>query len=407
MSQLRMERIYDKILQEHGAQQRQMAFVAGPRQVGKTTTSRNFSAEVGKTVYLNWDVQEHRRLLLAGAEAIAAECGFDSLSESAKTIIFDEIHKYSKWKSLLKGFFDLYGGKVHIIVTGSGRLNIYKHGGDSLMGRYFLYRMHPLSVAELITPTLQEKEVRLPKEIPNEQFDALMTFGGFPEPFLAANKRFYNRWRRLRTEQLFREDLRDVSRIQDIGQVEILAENLVYRAGSLTNYSNLANAINVSVDTVRRWISTLESLSFWFSIRPWFANIPKSLRKQPKIYIWDWSLISDQGARNENFIACHLLKAVHWWTDIGLGHYQLYFIRDKEKREVDFLITRDEQPWLLVEVKSSGNANLSPHLAFFQEKTEAMYAMQVAINLDYVAEDCFAVKTPVIVPAKTFLSQLV
>jgi predicted AAA+ superfamily ATPase len=224
---------------------------------------------------------------------------------------------------------------------------------------------------------------------------------------LTANKRFYNRWRRLRTEQLFQEDLRDISRIQEIGRIEILAENLIRQAGSLINYSTLARNINSSVDTVRRWISILESIYFSFSVRPWFSNIPKSLRKQPKIFLCDWSLVQDQGARNENFIACHLLKAVQWWTDTGLGSYQLYFIRDKEKREVDFLVTRDEQPWMLVEVKTSGKANLSPHLSVFQEKTGAEHALQVAMNADYVDADCFTAQRPVIVPAKTFLSQLV
>ncbi len=162
-----------------------------------------------------------------------------------------------------------------------------------------------------------------------------------------------------------------------------------------------------SVDTIRRWISSLESLYFSFSIRPWSANIPKALRKQPKIYLWDWSLIPDTGSRNENFIACHLLKASQWWTDIGLGNYQLYFIRDKERREVDFLLTRDNQPWLLVEVKSSGKATLSPHLARFQKKTGAPHALQVAIDHDYVDGDCFSLRRPTIVPAKTFLSQLI
>lgn len=399
--------MYEKILNEHRLMHRQMVFLAGPRQVGKTTTAQSIAAKVDKSLYLNWDVQGHRRILLAGAEAVAAECGFDRLSGGAEIVIFDEIHKYSKWKLLLKGFFDMYSGSCHIIVTGSGRLNIYKHGGDSLMGRYFLYRMHPLSVAELLTPTLQENEIRPPQKIQDEAFEALLTFGGFPEPYLAANTRFYNRWRRLRTEQLFREDLRDLSRIQDIGQVEILAENLVRQSGSLVSYSNLANEINVSVDTVRRWISTLESLYFSFSIRPWFTNIPKSLRKQPKIYIWDWSLITDPGSRNENFIACHLLKAVQWWTDIGLGRYQLYFIRDKEKREVDFLVTRGEKPWLLVEVKTSGKTKLSRNLARFKEKTGAPHALQVAMDLNFVDADCFAGQNLIIVPAKTFLSQLV
>lgn len=384
-----------------------MLFLAGPRQVGKTTTAKTVATLSTRSLYLNWDVQEHRRIILAGETKVAAKCGFDTLSGGVETVIFDEIHKYSKWKLFLKGFFDLFSDKCQIIVTGSGHLNIFKAGGDSLMGRYFLYRMHPLTVAELLNQTILETEIRPAQKLPDKVFETLLSFGGFPEPFLSDNKRFYNRWRRLRTDQLLREDLRDISRIQDIGQVEILAENLIHQAGSLVNYSTLANSINVSVDTIRRWISSLESLYFSFSIRPWSTNIPKALRKQPKIYLWDWSLIPDTGSRNENFIACHLLKAAQWWTDIGLGSYQLYFIRDKEHREVDFLLTRANQPWLLVEVKSSGKAALTPHLARFQKKTGAPHALQVAINHEYVEGDCFSLRRPTIVPAKTFLSQLI
>lgn len=402
-----MERLYEKVLLEHADEYRQMLFLAGPRQVGKTTTAKTVAGLAKQSLYLNWDVQEHRRLILAGENAVAVQCGFNTLSGGVEAIIFDEIHKYSKWKLFLKGFYDLFGEQCRIIVTGSGHLNIFKSGGDSLMGRYFLYRMHPLSVAELLHQNLVEEEIQPAQRISDQAFEALLTYGGFPEPFLAGNKRFYNRWRRLRTEQLFREDLRDLTRIQEVKQVEILAENIIHQAGSLVNYTTLANAINVSVDTIRRWLNSLESLYFSFSIRPWSSNIPKSLRKQPKIYVWDWSLIPDTGARNENFIACHLLKAVHWWTDIGLGDYQLYFVRDKEKREVDFLITRNGDAWMLVEVKTSAKGKINPHLARFQEKTGAEHALQVVIDEDYVAGDCFSLKRPAIVPAKTFLSQLV
>ena len=402
-----MKRIYEQIIAEHHQTLRQMVFLAGPRQVGKTTTALAVGSKAASSVYLNWDVQHHRRIILAGTEAVAAKCGLDHLSTERTTIIFDEIHKYAKWKLFLKGFFDLYADQCCILVTGSGRLNVYSYGGDSLMGRYFLYRMHPLSVAELLRPTPMDTVISPPQAPENDQFETLLEFGGFPEPFLAANKRFYNRWRRLRSQQLFREDLRDLSRIQDVGSVEILAENLVHQAGSLVNYTQLANRVNVSVDTVRRWISTLKSLYFCFSVRPWSTNIPKSLRKQPKIYLHDWSLVPDAGSRNENFIACHLLKATHWWTDTGLGEYRLHFIRDKEKREVDFLVTRDNHPWLLVEVKTSGRAALSRHLKLFQEKTGAKHALQVALALEYVDSDCFGAGRPIIVPAKTFLSQLV
>ncbi len=402
-----MKRIYDYLLMDHANNYRQMAFLAGPRQVGKTTTVMHIAERAKNYVYLNWDVQEHRKIILAGPEAVAAKAEFDALGRAADTIIFDELHKYSKWKIFLKGFFDLYGSRCSIFVTGSGRLNVYKRGGDSLMGRYFLYRMHPLSVGELLHPLPPEHEIHAPSKTGDDSFNALREFGGFPEPFLKSNRRFYNRWRRLRSEQFFHEDLRDLSRIQEVAQVEILAEILIQQAGGLINYSGIASKINVSPDTVRRWINTLESLYFCYAIRPWYTNIAKSLRKQPKIYLWDWSLVPDPGARNENFIASHLLKAVHWWTDTGLGEYQLFFIRDKNGREVDFLIVRDGRPWILIEVKSSTGSTLSRHLTLFQEKTGAEYAFQVVMDAPFVEEDCFSITKPVKVPARTFLSQLV
>ncbi len=401
-----MKRLYESLLDEHWHNYRQMAFLAGPRQVGKTTSAQTVVAATDH-FYFNWDVQEHRTLIIRGAAAVAKHCGFNTLAEQKPVVVFDEIHKYGKWKLFLKGFFDAYGNEQHTIVTGSGRLNIYKSSGDSLMGRYFLYRMHPLSVAELLSPSIIEQEIRPPRKIAPEDFRMLLHFGGFPEPFLKANQRFYNRWHRLRADQLFYEDLRDLTRIQEIAQVEMLAEIVGYQTGQLVNYSKLATAVHVSVDTIRRWISTLESLYFCFTVRPWFRNIPKSLRKQPKIYLWDWSIVKDTGARNENFIACHLLKAVHWWTDIGLGHYQLYFIRDKEKREVDFLVTRNDLPWFLAEVKTSDKTELSKALVTFQQKTGAENAFQIVFDSDYVNKDCFTINRPVIVPVSTFLSQLV
>jgi len=400
-----MKRIYSEIIEEHLHSNRQMIFIAGPRQVGKTTVARLVQGERG--CYVNWDNLADRKILLKGPDAMATHCGLSLLREESVLIVFDEIHKYAKWKSFLKGFFDIYGDQCKILVTGSARLDVYKKGGDSLLGRYFLYRMHPQSVAEIFEPVLLETEIRKPGSIPQDKLDTLLQYSGFPEPYLANNRRFYNRWQRMRLDLLFREELRDLTRIQEVGQVQVLAKILQYQASQSVNYSNLANEINVSVDTVCRWIATLESLYYCFSVRPWFRNIPKSLRKQPKIFLWDWSGIKNDGARHENFVASHLLKAVHWWTDIGLGEYHLYYLRDKEKREVDFLVTRDDIPWFLVEVKTSGKQSLNKNLFYFQKKTGAQHAFQVAFDLEFIAQDCFSVKKPVIVPATTFLSQLV
>lgn len=401
-----MERVYSTVLEEHIQDNRQMAFLSGPRQVGKTTVACLDKA--GRhCFYINWDNQPNRKIILKGPDAINNEFDLDMLRDEVPVIIFDEIHKYAKWKSFLKGFFDVYGNKCRIIVTGSSRLDVYKRGGDSLMGRYFLYRMHPLSVAELLRQSLGETEIRKPLPIDKDSFDTLLEYGGFPEPYLKNNRRFYNRWSRLRMELMFREELRDLTRIQEIGQIEVMAEILLHQVGQPVNYSNLADDINVSVDTVRRWTSTLESLYYCFTIRPWFRNVPKSLRKQPKIYLWDWSGINDIGAKHENFVASHLLKAIHWWTDIGLGKYGLYYLRDKGKREVDFLVVKNEVPWFLVEVKTSTNKGLNKDLFYFQNKINALHAFQIVFNSDFTDRDCFKVNTPVRVPVKTFLSQLV
>ncbi|MBW1897759.1 MAG: DUF4143 domain-containing protein [Deltaproteobacteria bacterium] len=275
------------------------------------------------------------------------------------------------------------------------------------MGRYFLYRMHPVSVGEIAHKRPGSSEIRQPKKIHKDVIEQLLEFGGFPEPFLTGSKRFYNKWKRLRTEQFFKEDIRDLTNIGNIAQLEILSEILKENAGQLVNYSTLSNEIQIAVNTVKKWIETLESMYYCFRVRPFFQNIPKTLRKQPKIYLWDWSHITAQGARAENFIASHLLKAVHMWTDMGLGEYDLFFLRDKMKREVDFLVSRDKKPWFIVEVKSKESKRLSPSLDYFKNLLQIDHAFQIHFESRFIEKDCFKTKKTVRVPAETFLSQLV
>jgi uncharacterized protein len=393
-------RLYTAILSDHLKRHRQMALVSGPRQVGKTTTCRSVSDE-----YFNWDNADDRRLLLRGPAALAEALHLDVLREQLPVATLDELHKYSKWKGLLKGFFDSYGDRVHLIITGSSRIDIFRRGGDSLMGRYFLYRMHPWSVAESLRTDLPQKEVHAPDEIASADWDALWEHGGFPEPFLRRDTRFTRRWRSLRQEQLSREDLREVARVSDLGIIETLIQILAERSAHQLIYSNLAQEIQVSVDTVKRWIDLLTRLQYGFVVRPWFSNVSKSLRKEPKWFLRDWSGIPDDGARAETLVACHLLKAVDGWTDLGFGDFTLHYLRDKQKREVDFLLVKDRKPWFLVEVKT-GDTALSPWLEHFQAQTKAQHAFQVVMNLPYQQADCFRIRRPVVVPSRTLLSQL-
>ncbi len=378
-----------------------MALVAGPRQVGKTTLCRGLS-----THYLNWDNIDHRRLLLKGPVAVADYLGIDQLSQQRPVAVFDELHKHARWKTFIKGLFDTYEERIQIMVTGSARLDVFRRGGDSLMGRYFLYRMHPLSVAECVhTEPPGDSVVRPPQALAESEWNALWEHGGFPEPFLRREKRFSRRWRALRQELLMKEDTRDVARVEDLGALEVFGAILAEHSGQQLVYANLAREVGVSVDTIRRWLDLLERLYYGFRLRPWFRNVSRSLRKEPKWYLRDWSGLVDEGPRVETFIACHLLKAVEGWTDLGLGVFELRYIRDKEKREVDFVVIRDRKPWFLVEVKTS-DENLSSTLSRMQQQIKAEHAFQCVFDGSYVEADCFRERRPIVVPARTLLSQL-
>ncbi len=247
--------------------------------------------------------------------------------------------------------------------------------------------------------------VQPPTPISDADWDALIENGGFPEPFLKRDLRFTRRWRALRRDQLTKEDSREMSRLQDLAAMETLALILAEQSAQQLVYSGLSREIGIAVDTARRWVDLLVRLHYGFLVRPWFKNVAKSLRKEPKWFLRDWSGIEDVGARAETFIACHLLKATEGWTDLGLGQFELRYLRDKLKREVDFLIVRDRKPWFLVEVKN-GAGKLSDSLRYFQAQTQARHAFQVVLDRPFAAVDCVTRTDPVVVPARTFLSQL-
>ncbi|HEX6813875.1 MAG TPA: AAA family ATPase [Planctomycetota bacterium] len=394
-------RLYTALLREHVREHRQMVLLAGPRQVGKTTVCRTLDADAR---YLNWDDADDRRLILRGPKAVAEALGLASLRAGRPLVVFDELHKHRKWKQFLKGFFDGHADQVHIAVTGSARLDVYRRGGDSLMGRYLLYRMNPFSVGELLRQTVPTEPLAKPKRLAPARFDQLLQRGGFPEPFLK-DPRFGVRWRELRRQQLVREDVRDLARVQEIGQLEVLEELLRERSGRTLTFSELANTVHVTVETATRWVGLLTHLHHGFLLRPWFKNVTKSLRKEPKWYQADWAGIGDGGQRAETFVACHLLKAVQTWEDLGFGRFELRYLRDKNQREVDFCIVRDGKPWFLVEAKL-GDTALSPALAHFQRQTKSRHAFQVVVDLPFVDADPFERDDPCVVPAATLLSML-
>ena len=207
-------------------------------------------------------------------------------------------------------------------------------------------------------------------------------------------------------EQLMLEDVRTLTQVQELEQICVMAELLANRSGEQIVYDSLARDVAIDPKTAKKWAGILKYLYYGFEIRPWFRNVENSLRKTPKWYLRDWSRIDDAGKRYETMAACHLLKAVDAWTDLGYGRFELYYLRNKQKREVDFLVSRDGQPWFIVEVKVS-DTHLSPNLDYYQRATGARHAFQVVFEESFVAADCFTRFTPVVVPARTFFSQLI
>ncbi len=393
-------RVYDAILADNLKNNRQMAFVSGPRQVGKTTTCQR-----NADFYMNWDTLADQKKILDGENTLAESLGLNAVADKIPVLCLDELHKYSKWKNYLKGFFDCWEDKIRIIVTGSSRLDIYRRGSDSLMGRYFLYRMHPFSVGEIARTELPQELVRPPVGIADTEWEALWRHGGFPEPFLKRDDKFTARWQTLRFQQLTKEDLREVTAVQELGVMEVMAHILGERSGEQLIYSGLAQELRVAQDTAKRWVNLLERMHYGFLVLPWHKSVANALRKEPKWFLRDWSGIKDPGRRAETFIACHLLKAVEGWTDLGLGRFELRYLRTKQQKEVDFVVIKDGSPWFLVEVKYD-HASLSKSLIEFHQKLGTANAFQVVINRPYVGVDCFSRHDAVVVPARTFLSQL-
>jgi predicted AAA+ superfamily ATPase len=335
---------------------KKMVFVGGPRQVGKTTLAKAvLSAAFPAGRYLNWDFDEDRQDILQ-----------KKWSADNTLLVFDELHKFPRWKRWIKGIYDVSHETHSFLVTGSARLDVYRRGGDSLMGRYHYWRLHPFTLDEI------------PKGIsPKEAFHRLMTVGGFPEPFLDGDERSARRWRRERFDRVIREDVRDLESIRNIQLLGMYLDLLRHRVGGLITLSNIANDLQISPKTAKLWLEVLERMYLVFSVRPYTKSLPRAVLKPPKVYFFDnGDVLGDEGARFENLIATSLLKRLHFLEDRDGYRYELRYIRDKEGREVDFVIVKDGELEELIEAKFS-DENISKSLLYYAKRLNPKRATQI------------------------------
>jgi predicted AAA+ superfamily ATPase len=329
--------------------ERKMVFVAGPRQVGKTTLAKQLPG--GEKGYLNWDVAADR------AKILSRELPNNDLW------VFDEIHKYRGWRNYLKGLFDGRESSQRILVTGSARLDLYRRAGDSLQGRYHLHRLHPLTVAELGGD--------------QSALDDLMRYSGFPEPFFARSERESRRWSREYRSLLVREEVTSLERIDDLGKLELLMMRLPERVGSPLSLNSLREDLEVSHRAITRWVAVLERLYAIFRVSPIGSPRIRAIRKAPKHYHFDWTLVENEAARFENLVASHLLKHVHREQDQEGRDLELGYFRDRDGREVDFVVSEKRKPILAVECKLS-ETTADRNVRYFKERFPTCEAWQIA-----------------------------
>ncbi len=356
-----------------------MVFLAGPRQVGKTTLAKMLATGYSHPVYLNWDNPDHRQKI-------------DRMhwSPDADLLILDEVHKNPGWKNLVKGIWDTRTSDMHILVTGSSRLNIYRKGGDSLSGRYHLHRLHPFSLKEYSLRSSESFQIQqdippdLDFNVEADNLAQLLEFGGFPEPLLASNKRQWRRWKRNRFETVIREDIRDTSRVNLITKLETMGRMLNSRVCSPLSMNSLAGDLQVSPKTVKSWLSVFCENYFAFKVPPYHKSLQRALRKESKYYLWDWSVLEDQGTRFENIVASHLLKFCHFISDVYGFSLRLFYLRDTDKREVDFLMVWENNPWFIVECKQKPGGKLT-HIKYFADRlgVEKRYMVVREDGVDY------------------------
>lgn len=339
---------------------KKMVFLGGPRQVGKTTLSKSLCyGDFENGIYLNWDNDEDRRAILQ-----------KSWLAKSPLIIFDELHKYPRWKQWIKGVYDTKPADQQYLVTGSARLDVYRRGGDSLLGRYHYWRLHPLTIDEL-PPTISLQE----------GYERLLQVGGFPEPFLTFDHREALRWRRERFDRILKEDVRDLESIRNVQLLSLFVDALRERVGNLITLSKLAKDLEISPKTAKSWLSLIEKMYLAFPIYPYVQNVPRSILKPPKVFFYDNAdVVNDDGARLENFVATTLIKRLHFLEDYFGYRCGLYYIRDKDSREVDFVTTIDKKVYELIEVKSS-DTDISTSLKYYSQKLNPRKTVQLVGNI--------------------------
>ncbi len=381
---------------------KKMVMLAGPRQCGKTTLAKSIANKSQLSwAYYNWDIDADRRLIMKS-----------ELDAASQLWVLDELHKFGKWRNWLKGQFDQHHPKRSFLVTGSAKLETYSRGGDSLQGRYFLHRLHPFTLAEIIHPKkvlpwqeAMQCSLSVPASAQNTLMD-LFKLGGFPEPLFSQSEREASRWRLAYGSRVVRDEIRSLEQVKNLDGMELLLDRLPATIGSVLSINSLREDLQVAFETARNWLMIFERLYAILRVAPYGPPRIKAAKKEQKLYFWDWRRVENEAARFENLVAIHLLRFVHWQEDVEGEKWELRYFRDKQKHEVDFILLHKEKPVCAIEVKTD-ESSLDSNLKYLLERVKIPYAFQISLKgtKDWQPQPINGCQIRVM-PAARFLAQL-
>jgi len=383
---------------------KKILLVTGARQAGKTTIAKQFMEGFTNKIYFNYD--SDRKYLLNNPKFYEEQ---NKTDDSPLLAVFDELHKYKNWKTYMKGNYDRNRDDFRFIVTGSGDLNISYKTKESLAGRFELIHVFPFTLNEFFSRRTYNDFFKNPVELSgfnnnkasSETMENLLSTSPFPEPFLKSSKHFYKRWAKSYFPQIINIDLKYSAVFHELDKLETLFDILSLKVCSGFSFSNVANDIEVSPPTVKQWMKLLESHFLTFSITP-YGKFTRTIKKQKKVYLHDYGRIENESSKYENFIALELFRFVKNASDIG-EEVDIFYLKDKDQREVDFLITYNGKPFLLIEAKE--NEEETKNLKHFQNmfKIPAILLLRKSGVHKLITNDKYKIT---IVSAERFLSTL-
>lgn len=376
---------------------KEISLVVGPRQAGKTTLLRHLEAilqERGeKTIFLNYDLDSDRPFFASQTELVAKiKLAF---GENRGYVFLDEIQRKENAGLFLKGLYDM-DLPYKFIVTGSGSLELKEKIHESLSGRKRMFMLGPVSFGEFVNFRTgyrfegKEREFfRVEKEQTRKLVDEYLRFGGYPKVVLATAEEEKQAAITDIYQSYLEKDVAAFLRVEKGDSFSKLLRLLAYQQGQLVNYSELANTVGISQETIKRFIWYLEKTFMAERVYP-FTRRRREIVKSPVVYFTDlgmvnlacgrWGQTIDgdvAGLEFQNLVMQTLKERTA--ADAGTVNYW----RTKGGAEVDFVIDSGGDP-IPIEVKYRDlkEANIPKGMVSFIKKYQPERAVVVNLSFD-------------------------